>query len=442
MTGKYRPLYQFLAARGGSEWSATFAEIERVLGFSLPPSAYTYPAWWANNAVGHTHARAWLEAGWETCDLSLRTKSVVFVRTAPTRESRENERHDRVPSTGPSQVARLLDYVFVHAAVIEPDRGADGALLEFMPQSRYERAKTTQLNRYGAGPFCRFAVKNLPPASGVYALAIDAVVAYIGIANDLAQRWGPQGYVTISPRNCYVGGQSTNCKVNSSILRAARDGRRIDLWIHETSEAEPVEARLIHELDPAWNGQKPSTARVWETLAAETVYSDEWLTLEHEHVRLPNGYEILAYNVIVERDFCQIIGITPNFEIPLVRQYKHGAQREVLEFPAGLVDMGEDPSETAVREFREETGYAGDAPVLMGRLLTNPTRSRNWGYHFLIRNAWPADDPAPELTEDIAVEVVPLAEVTRRIQAGAIADVSSLAGYALVRAALPDAPWE
>ncbi len=184
------------------------------------------------------------------------------------------------------------------------------------------------------------------------------------------------------------------------------------------------------------------TAQAWETLKAETVYSDEWITLQHEHVRLPNGYEIPAYNVIGQPDFCQIIGITPDFEIPLVRQYRHGARREVLEFPAGLVDVGEDPAETAVREFREETGYVGDDPVLIGRLLTNPTRNRNWEYHFLIRNARPVAGPMPELTEAITVEVVPLAEVTRRIHAGAIADLSSLAGYALVRAALADAPWE
>ena len=124
-----------------------------------------------------------------------------------------------------------------------------------------------------------------------------------------------------------------------------------------------------------------------------------------------------------------------------MHQYKHGAQREVLEFPAGLVDAGEDPAETAEREFREETGYGGDDPVLIGRLLTNPTRNRNWAYHFLIPNARPVADPVPEITEAITVELVPLAEVTRRIHAGAIADVSSLAGYALVRAALADAPW-
>ena len=47
------------------------------------------------------------------------------------------------------------------------------------------------------------------------------------------------------------------------------------------------------------------TEHGWEILAAETVYSDEWIRLEHEHVRLPNGYEIPTYNVIRQPDFCQ-----------------------------------------------------------------------------------------------------------------------------------------
>ena len=90
-------------------------------------------------------------------------------------------------------------------------------------------------------------------------MAVDGVVAYVGIANHLAQRWGPQGYGNISPRNCYVGGQSTNCKVNNYILLCAREDRRTDLWIYETSDAGPVEAKLIRELEPPWNGQIPSS---------------------------------------------------------------------------------------------------------------------------------------------------------------------------------------
>jgi hypothetical protein len=271
-------LYQFLANLAESERPTTFTEIEQVLGFPLPAAAHKHQAWWANNAKNHTHAQAWLDAGWKTSKANLIEESVVFVRTrgsqhsagtSPIRRSRKAQRDYR-PALGAapkmpviavagkvSDVTPLLHYVFAHGAVIELDRGSDGAPLEFMPQSKYSGADTMRLNRYGAGPFCRFTVQDLPRTSGVYALTIDGVLAYVGLAKDLAQRWGPQGYANISPRACYVGGQSTNCKVNNRILISACNGQRIDLWIHETFEPEPVEARLIHELSPPWNDQQP-----------------------------------------------------------------------------------------------------------------------------------------------------------------------------------------
>ena len=80
-TGKYEPLYRHLCDQSGREWSASFAEIEKVLGFSLPKSAHNYNAWWANNEQMHSHARAWLVAGWQTFDVNLTGKRVGFRRT-------------------------------------------------------------------------------------------------------------------------------------------------------------------------------------------------------------------------------------------------------------------------------------------------------------------------------------------------------------------------
>ena len=139
---------------------------------------------------------------------------------------------------------------------IEPETGSDGLPLECMPQARYVGAAQTRLNPHGQGPFCRFLVSGLPTTSGVYAVTVDRILKYVGIANDLRQRWGPQGYARIHPKNCYVGGQSTNCKVNNRILQAAKEGCKVELWIHETLEPRLLEERLIDELDPPWNVQR------------------------------------------------------------------------------------------------------------------------------------------------------------------------------------------
>ena len=76
--GKYTPLHKHLTSGTLTRWRATFAEVEAVLGFSLPRSAYAYPAWWSNDATGHSHSRAWLDAGWKTGQLDLQNQQVTF----------------------------------------------------------------------------------------------------------------------------------------------------------------------------------------------------------------------------------------------------------------------------------------------------------------------------------------------------------------------------
>lgn len=78
---KYEPLKRHLESlfsRG--EVRLEFAEIERILHFPLPRSAHTHQAWWSNTRVGHSHAAAWLDAGWKTAALDLAARKVSFVK--------------------------------------------------------------------------------------------------------------------------------------------------------------------------------------------------------------------------------------------------------------------------------------------------------------------------------------------------------------------------
>lgn len=78
LDSEYHPLGRYLANLRSDTWPATFAEIERILGFELPTSARTYPAWWGNNGQGSRHTRVWLEQGWHTSDLNLGRGQVTF----------------------------------------------------------------------------------------------------------------------------------------------------------------------------------------------------------------------------------------------------------------------------------------------------------------------------------------------------------------------------
>ena len=89
---------------------------------------------------------------------------------------------------------------------------------------------------------------------GVYALVVDDVVRYIGECEDLGKRFNA-GYGNISPKNCYIGGQPTNCKINHQVLDIAKSGRHVCLYFHPTAERYVVERQLIAAYAPRWNGR-------------------------------------------------------------------------------------------------------------------------------------------------------------------------------------------
>lgn len=181
--------------------------------------------------------------------------------------------------------------------------------------------------------------------------------------------------------------------------------------------------------------------RPWEILRSQTVYRDRWLTHTLEHVRLASGYEISQYHVLDQNDFCLMVAVTPGGDVPLVRQYKHGARDVVLEFPAGLVEDDETPEEAATRELLEETGYAGRMHRA-GSLLTSPSRNRNLAHVFVVLDAQRVDEPSPEETEQIEVVMTPLARLRGLIAEGAMRDLGSLATYTRARAAFPALGWD
>ncbi|OBZ10929.1 hypothetical protein [Bacillus sp. FJAT-26390] len=79
--GKYSTLTDYLTRQiAAKNKSLTLAEIEDILRFKLPTSAYKYSAWWANEEDGnHSHARSWRSAGWKTADVVL-GKRVTFIK--------------------------------------------------------------------------------------------------------------------------------------------------------------------------------------------------------------------------------------------------------------------------------------------------------------------------------------------------------------------------
>jgi hypothetical protein len=157
---------------------------------------------------------------------------------------------------------KFVRWEFESLGSIEPERDETGALIELFPQARYKNAATAILHTYGIGPFCRFRIGQGQNVPGLYVVTLDGTPVYAGECVDLAKRWGPNGYGGISPRNCFVGGQSTNCRLNAAILSEAKAGREIDLWFYgfdgDREDRLRSETILIQTLQPVWNLAKKS----------------------------------------------------------------------------------------------------------------------------------------------------------------------------------------
>lgn len=155
---------------------------------------------------------------------------------------------------------RIALWDFEAVGAVEPERDAGSMYVELMPQARYRDAASAKLHAYGAGPFCRFRIARERREPGLYVLTRDEVPVYAGECENLEARWGPNGYGGISPRNCFQGGQPTNCRINAAILASAKEGRKMDLWFAplnvDTQTRRSAETQLIQMLRPTWNRAK------------------------------------------------------------------------------------------------------------------------------------------------------------------------------------------
>ena len=152
---------------------------------------------------------------------------------------------------------RIADLSFSHVGPIRPQRDRRGEVIAELPQARFRNERKLALHKYARGPFCRFRVAVGWQRSGVYVLTNGDIPLYVGECQNLEKRWGPNGYGGISPRNCYTGGQETNCRINNLIYAGTKSGTEFDLLFHPIVGGKQarltVERRLVSALRPPWN---------------------------------------------------------------------------------------------------------------------------------------------------------------------------------------------
>ena len=115
-------------------------------------------------------------------------------------------------------------------------------------------------------------------------------------------------------------------------------------------------------------------------------------------------------------NWVNVIAITPDQQLVIIEQYRHGSNTIELEIPGGMMDPGEtDPVATAVRELREETGYEGENARLLGRVHANPAILTNTCFTVIVENCQLKHDTQFDHSEDLVTRLVPVAEIPKLV---------------------------
>jgi ADP-ribose pyrophosphatase len=154
---------------------------------------------------------------------------------------------------------------------------------------------------------------------------------------------------------------------------------------------------------------------------------------EVNRLRLPNKAEG-EWECIRHPGGALAVPVTPEGKLILVRQYRFAVQGRVLEFPAGTLELNEEPQETIAREIEEETGYRANKWDKLGEFFIAPGYSDEIIYAFLARDLEKLETPQKQdEDEDIETVFFTPEELEKAILDGEPVDAKSISSFMLAR---------
>jgi len=180
--------------------------------------------------------------------------------------------------------------------------------------------------------------------------------------------------------------------------------------------------------------------RHWRTLESEELGDYSVFRLRRDRNESQLSGVSRDFYVLEAPAWINIIPLTPEGQVVLVRQYRHGVRDFTLEIPGGMVDP-EDPTPAAAarREMREETGYDSDDIVEIGVCTPNPAILDNRIHSYVARGARRVGEQDLQGTEEIDLELVDLAEIPTLIRERRIDHALVVAAFYHLAHCAPDA---
>lgn len=176
--------------------------------------------------------------------------------------------------------------------------------------------------------------------------------------------------------------------------------------------------------------------RRFELLRSEPLLEGRAFKIRRDYLRTPDGREA-TFEIVEHGGSVVMLPIDEAGNVIFVRQYRHAAQTDLLELPAGTRDGAESYEACAAREMREETGMAAARLEKVGEFYLAPGYSTEFMVVFVARDLAP--DPLPtDADEFLETERIPVREAVRMAEHGLVPDAKSLAAMLMSRPVLAE----
>ena len=167
----------------------------------------------------------------------------------------------------------------------------------------------------------------------------------------------------------------------------------------------------------------------WKRLGARTIHETGIFTLDEVRLARPGRAEHVDFALLRCPDWVNVIPMTGDGRVILIRQYRAGSHAVTLEIPGGMLDPGEDPATCAARELTEETGWVAGAVEELGAVEPNPAFQDNRCFTFLASGCCPVGETDFDPDEEIETVLTNLDEIPGLIAAGKIRHALVIAAF-------------
>lgn len=158
----------------------------------------------------------------------------------------------------------------------------------------------------------------------------------------------------------------------------------------------------------------------WKLVESIDISDHRVFRVRHDIYHFDPAGTTRDFVVLDSPDWINVVPLTDDGQMVLIRQYRHGTRSVMLEVPGGMIDPGETPEAAATRELLEETGYQAERIELLGRVRPNPAILDNTCHIVVAEGCRLVADLNLDTFEQIEVVPTPIEQIPEMVRNGQI----------------------